>query len=84
MISVRWMHHYSLFLRTSEATDLLNLSKNSAKYAWVLKVCTEAMMHTKAITHVPQIVTYVVVEKGTGHKGTSRRTKVTTTMMHAL
>jgi len=44
----------------------------------------EALMHTKAITRVTQIVTYVVVEKGTGHKGTLRRTKVATTMMYAL
>ena len=31
---------------------------------------------TEAITRVPQIVTYAVLEKGTGYKGSLRRTKV--------
>lgn len=38
---------------------------------------------TEAIMHVPQIVTYVVVNKGTGHKGALRRTKVTPLCMHS-
>ena len=33
---------------------------------------------------VPQIVTYVVVNKETGHKGALRRTKITPLRMHTV
>ena len=46
-----------------------------AKEAFLL-VLHLSKSSTEAITCIPQIVTYLVVEKGMEHKGAQRRTKV--------